>query len=775
MAMQETELAILVKVIDQATGKFQDIARGMVGELGKIAVEAVAFREIYKAMTEAEDVAKKLSFTLSGVGLASGVTSEQVNKLANALQATSKYSTNEVKAASEVLVRFGAATTSSLDETVKIAAALAQQMGTSLPEAANLLARALLSPANSARLLRQIGVQLSEDQLKQIRGFEAVGNKAGAQAVLMAELRRVTADVSPTVTTFTEAMRQLGNQVSTLLEGSDGGLHGATDALKELTKSLSDPELKENADAFFGELIKDAKAFLEVVTASISGLGLLVRIGKDAIDKVSHDDTDLDRNRKLLRLADENIANIYANGGTPSASDFASRNSYAQWINNYKATAPKAVSTPFDGKSELDAYQVGLQKFDEQKAAAEKYQNVLNANLGAFGSPLQQLTAKNALDLKKISESGLSDSDQGSLKAYVNLKFRLDKQDLQHQLDTALDGDVIGDSISQKFVDKVKARNATTGSLGTDFQKSQIAYNDALDKAIALEADLTDETSKQFTSGKLGFNEYLDSMEKIHAQYEQMRDDQQALVSSKFWSALETEAARYEKAIAQINDLVKGGFLSPEEGAAARKREGANTADFQKAHQFDDFKSTLSPEWRSQFDGIFSGVKNSIAQFIIDPFKQGLKGLASGIIQTFQTAIANVIAQKIVESAFTSLLGASGNGGGFLGSIFSLFSGGSHAGGGTISAGRIGLVGENGPELVAAGMSSMSVLNSRQLAFGGAGGGGINYAPVTQFNVSGNVDSSVKAEIIDYVERARKSDQQGFLKILYNNGFGRLR
>ena len=120
-------------------------------------------------------------------------------------------------------------------------------------------------------------------------------------------------------------------------------------------------------------------------------------------------------------------------------------------------------------------------------------------------------------------------------------------------------------------------------------------------------------------------------------------------------------------------------------------------------------------------------------------------------------------------NALGGLLGAGGGLGKFFSGIF-----GHAAGGGNID--RPTIVGEDGPEIALPGRNGAQVLNRRQLAFlGGGSAQGVTYAPVTHITVQGDMADSTLTKTIAYVEQARRADQQGIVRMLYNNGFGRMR
>lgn len=106
-------------------------------------------------------------------------------------------------------------------------------------------------------------------------------------------------------------------------------------------------------------------------------------------------------------------------------------------------------------------------------------------------------------------------------------------------------------------------------------------------------------------------------------------------------------------------------------------------------------------------------MQDAFANFLFDPFDQGIKGMLRGFIDVIRRMVAEAAAAKI----FDFLKGGSGGGaGGFLGKLLGgLFK----ADGGPVERGRSYVVGERGPELFTPGASGMITPNSR-LATAGA-------------------------------------------------------
>jgi len=87
-------------------------------------------------------------------------------------------------------------------------------------------------------------------------------------------------------------------------------------------------------------------------------------------------------------------------------------------------------------------------------------------------------------------------------------------------------------------------------------------------------------------------------------------------------------------------------------------------------------------------------MQDAFADFLFDPFENGVKGMVKSFADAMRSLIANRTAEKLFDAIGSSL----GGKGGVLGAIGDLFGGGKAAGG-PVSGGKTYLVGERGPEL----------------------------------------------------------------------------
>jgi hypothetical protein len=94
-------------------------------------------------------------------------------------------------------------------------------------------------------------------------------------------------------------------------------------------------------------------------------------------------------------------------------------------------------------------------------------------------------------------------------------------------------------------------------------------------------------------------------------------------------------------------------------------------------------------------------MQQAFADFLFDPFQDGLKGMLNGFLRTIQRMVAEVASQQIL----TAMLGGlAGSGNSFLAGLGSAFGGG-RASGGRVSSGTSYMVGERGPEMFIPGAS----------------------------------------------------------------------
>lgn len=111
-------------------------------------------------------------------------------------------------------------------------------------------------------------------------------------------------------------------------------------------------------------------------------------------------------------------------------------------------------------------------------------------------------------------------------------------------------------------------------------------------------------------------------------------------------------------------------------------------------------------EWQVFADEAARGMQTAFADFLFDPFSEGLDGMLAGFVDVIRRMIAELAAQELLRAFFTWGSGLGGGIGTFFGSLA-----GARAGGGPMAAGSAYLVGEKGPEIVVPNTNSYVIPN----------------------------------------------------------------
>lgn len=163
-----------------AVGVFRGVVSGIREVTG-------ALWEMKDAAIEAEAVDKQLEIAVTNAGKGFAFTSEQLKQAATALQANSQYGDETIKTAERIFIQYklnGEVFKSAL----KASTDLASATGKDLPQAAQMLSRALVNPERGMKLLEKQGVVLADSQKELVKQFLEAGDKAGAQKVILDEV-----------------------------------------------------------------------------------------------------------------------------------------------------------------------------------------------------------------------------------------------------------------------------------------------------------------------------------------------------------------------------------------------------------------------------------------------------------------------------------------------------------------------------------------------------------------------------------------------------------
>lgn len=149
-----------------------------------------------KAFQESAAVAAQTTAAIKSTGGAAGVSAQHVNDLANSVSAYAAVDDEAIQAGENMLLTFTNIRNETgkgnaiFDRATKTVADLAQATGTDAKSAALQLGKALNDPAKGLSKLQRIGVTFNAQQAKTVAHLTKVGDTAGAQKIILAELTK---------------------------------------------------------------------------------------------------------------------------------------------------------------------------------------------------------------------------------------------------------------------------------------------------------------------------------------------------------------------------------------------------------------------------------------------------------------------------------------------------------------------------------------------------------------------------------------------------------
>lgn len=170
-------------------------------------------------------------------------------------------------------------------------------------------------------------------------------------------------------------------------------------------------------------------------------------------------------------------------------------------------------------------------------------------------------------------------------------------------------------------------------------------------------------------------------------QEEQRRLDEVMREGAAIAESLLTPLEAYQTQIARLNELVSQGALGWEMYQRAVMRAQDELAE--ASNKSGDTAGQLA----AMADQAARNMQDAFADFLFDPFENGLDGM----VRSFAVAMQRLAAEALALQIFQSVFGAAGGGGGLSGLLAGVL--GTRANGGPVEAGKPYIVGERQPEL----------------------------------------------------------------------------
>ena len=196
--------------------------------------------------------------------------------------------------------------------------------------------------------------------------------------------------------------------------------------------------------------------------------------------------------------------------------------------------------------------------------------------------------------------------------------------------------------------------------------------------------------------GRLGAIGLSDSMQDAIRELDAARREADGI-----FNRTRTDVERYVADIQRAQQLLVRGLIDQE---TFDRWVTLHAEAFEKIKEEADSSYGQISEFANQ---AARNLQDAFADFLFDPFKDGLSGMLRGFRDTLRRMVAEAASQQILGALFGGLAGSSNA---FLSALGGAF-GGARAMGGPVSSGKAYLVGERGPELFVPGSSGQIVPN----------------------------------------------------------------
>lgn len=240
--------------------------KGKLIGLASVATVATIFKKIAEESSQAQFAQAQLQAAMQSTGNAAGMSLQQLNDHASALQRVSTFGDDAVTSAQGVLMTFTRINSQQVfQKATNSVVDLATALQMDLPGAARIVGKALNDPANASRALMAANIRLTDEQTNLIKSFTDVNDVASAQAIILQELEtRYKGSAEAARNTLGGALAALKNSFGDLFEVSNEGSKGIVSLINLIIDWMD--QHKGAIDRFVG----DFSLGLVVVIAEIA-------------------------------------------------------------------------------------------------------------------------------------------------------------------------------------------------------------------------------------------------------------------------------------------------------------------------------------------------------------------------------------------------------------------------------------------------------------------------------------------------------------------------
>jgi hypothetical protein len=243
-------------------GNFGSIITGIESAINLV---TGAFEAAYNAVTpfiesasDSEQAIARLEGVLRATGGAVGLTSDELQQLANNLQATTRYSDESIMSAEAILLTFRSIGEDVFPRALTAVADMSEIFG-GLDASAMQLGKALQDPVGMMGALSRAGITFSDTQKEMIKNFVETGDVAAAQNIILTEVENQVGGLAQVMGgTFAGQVEIAKNKLDEIRETIGGAL---LPVLGDLLTRLSDFVARPEVVQFFEDLAGSISRF----------------------------------------------------------------------------------------------------------------------------------------------------------------------------------------------------------------------------------------------------------------------------------------------------------------------------------------------------------------------------------------------------------------------------------------------------------------------------------------------------------------------------------
>jgi phage-related protein len=281
-------LELVMRLKDETSGPLNSI-KGALGGVGDVAAGvakagllaaaagatalAGALTFSVKAAMEAQQIDAQLDAVLKSTAGAAGMSKDAIVGLANSLSQLTPFEDDAIVSAQSMLLTFTSIGKDVFPMATETVLNMSQALGQDLKSSAMQLGKALNAPIDGIAALQRVGVKFTAEQKNMIGAMVAMGDVAGAQKIILAELETEFGNSARAAgTTFAGQLTILKNNLGNVAETIGGALlPGLTTLATTLSTKLNSPEIQAAISGMATALGQLFKGDVSGAIASFSG------------------------------------------------------------------------------------------------------------------------------------------------------------------------------------------------------------------------------------------------------------------------------------------------------------------------------------------------------------------------------------------------------------------------------------------------------------------------------------------------------------------------